>query len=151
MSWRDIIEEALSAETDECILWPMATRNGYGTFQRGRGKNVYAHREVCTLAHGVPASPDMQAAHRCGNHACINRRHLRWATRAENEHDKKAHGRSNDGERQGSSVLTEDDIRGIRALWSRGRHTQQEIADLFNTHQGQVSMIVNRKAWKCVS
>ena len=89
---------------------------------------------VCILAHG-PRPPDRPlVAHSCRNgrntFSCCNPAHVRWATYAENEHDKIDHGVSNRAERNGRAKLTAADVVEIRRLHAEGRK-QQAIADEF--------------------
>ena len=88
---RAFLEEAVSSQTDECIIWP------FGTITDSKGKKYGmlriddkirgAHREVCKRAHGDPPLPKAVACHAlkavCGSTLCINPRHLRWGTKSE--------------------------------------------------------------------
>jgi hypothetical protein len=60
----------------------------------------------------------MDAAHRNGDRQDNRPENLRWATRAENEYDKRALGRANIGDRNGQAKLTEDAVVRIRRLAS---------------------------------
>lgn len=85
------VEEALLTETDECILWPYSKdSDGYGWCLL-EGKSRAVHRYVCEKEHGPPEGDSNQSAHSCGIPNCINKKHLRWATRSENMMDKHIH------------------------------------------------------------
>lgn len=86
------IKEALDEETDECVLWPYARdTNGYGQIRRS-GKTISVHRFVCTATHGAAPFARAVVGHTCGNGhlGCINPRHLRWITQAQNVREAKA-------------------------------------------------------------
>ncbi len=82
----------------------------------GVGKRKYVHRLVCEAFNGPSPAPKMHAAHANGDPADNRPCNLRWATVAENERDKVAHGRANIGSRNGQSTLTEEQVSEIRAL-----------------------------------
>lgn len=91
----EFLRRAVGDDHDECVLWPFTQySNGYGSVWH-EGRLWGAHRLACRLRHGEPSDPQLQAAHKCGNKLCINPRHLRWATQAENEQDKLKHGTAN--------------------------------------------------------
>jgi hypothetical protein len=85
------VEVALSSDLETCIIWPYSKdSDGYGwALLDGMTRSV--HRYVCEKEHGPPIGERNQAAHSCGEPACINRKHLRWATRSENMMDKHEH------------------------------------------------------------
>lgn len=140
-------EVVLTYEGDDCLIWPFAKAGkGYGVITQD-GKQVLVHRIVCKDAHGEPPTPEHEVAHSCGNGygGCVAKRHLRWATRAENIADKRIHGTMARGERQGASKLKEDDIRAIRRM--AGRRSQRQIAGIFNVSQRQVGRIIRDLSW----
>jgi hypothetical protein len=74
---------------------------------------------------------------------------LRWGTRADNHKDAFRNGkRSNRGEKNPRSKLTQSDVDSIRAMYSSGGLSQSEIALMYNVKQTLVSMIVLNKIWK---
>ena len=88
------IEYAIAAQTDDCIEWPFSfIRSQWGSRPTISiaGNTEYVERIVCERAYGPPPTPEHMAAHapiRCHNSLCINHRHLRWATNAENQADR---------------------------------------------------------------
>lgn len=86
---RTFVAAAINFDQDECLLWPFHIgKTGYGRF-RVDGKMVLVHRYVCESVHGP--SHGLEAAHSCGIGRCVNPKHLRWATPAENAKDKQIH------------------------------------------------------------
>lgn len=107
------------------------------------GKKYLLHRLIALTFLGAP-SEGQEVAHGDGvrtNNAIAN---LRWATRAENFSDKKAHGTDNAGERHPLAKLTDDQVRDIRS----SPRLQRELAEEYGIHQSHVSMIRSRRAWK---
>ena len=141
------LEEAITRETDDCIEWPFSRNGlGYGTVIID-GKTMTAPRAVLERAKGPPPHPKSQAAHLpevCHNPACINLRHLRWASPQENAADRNLDGTANTGERAGPSRLTTEQVLRIRADPRR----QALIAKDYDVSQGTVSGIKSRRTWR---
>lgn len=142
----ELFKRLVRRQTDGCIEWPRALRNGYGTVNVNRSR-VYVHILACTHAHGDRPTPTHEAAHSCGNKACMNPRHLRWATRAENEADKLAHGTHNRGERQGRSKLSERDVRQIRSEYGAPGVSFATLAARYGVSRSAIQGVISRRAW----
>lgn len=134
---------AAGTSTEECIEWPFFRNpDGYGQLAH-KGKSYNAHRLVLILASGPPPGPGLDAAHAplvCHNRACVNPRHLRWATKAEQSSDMVIDGTR---ENQRRTKLTETAVRQIRA---DGR-VAREIAADHGISAGYVTQIKHRTTW----
>jgi len=148
-SRRRSIDAAVTSDTDECIVWPHARfGDGYGRF-RFHGKELSAHRAVLILVTGKDPA-DLEAAHdpeTCSDRGCINPRHLRWATHAENMDDILIAGtRPTGGDAVFSNKVTEAQVHAIRAASAAGA-SSTEIAARFPISATQVRRIVRREQW----
>lgn len=122
-------------------------RGGYlavSLWQNNKGRLIPLHQVVAYTFCGPRPSPSHVVAHRDGNKLNNDASNLRWATRQENEHDKIAHGRTNRGERNGQSKISDADARAVIAAYASGQK-QQVIADRFGIDQSHVSNIVRGK------
>lgn len=139
---------ALDAETDDCILWPFAKNEytGYAGFTL-KGVQHAMHVFVCRSAHGPKPTPKHDAAHRCGNRICANKRHVRWATRQENIDDMLAHGTRKYGEDHQSAKLTLEQVREIRRLRAGGA-LLRELAAQFGMSRGGIYHITSGDRWR---
>jgi hypothetical protein len=142
----DILRELMALETDECIDWPAGQASrGYGALHLA-GKKWRANRLACVLAHGPAPADRPHAAHSCGRPICVNPRHLRWASPAENSRDRLNHGTYLRGTRAPRNRLTEDDVRAVRKMIASGL-THREVAQRFGVHLGTVTSIINGSNW----
>lgn len=140
-----------SHQEQECLTWPFAKyHNGYGKIQVNGSSNM-ASRMMCVIAHGEPPTPLHEAAHSCGNGhlACVNPRHLRWATVMENQADRTMHGRDCPGEKNGRAKLTMKQVERIRAL--RGVVRQVDLAVEYGVNQPTISAIQLGRLWSHVA
>jgi hypothetical protein len=142
------VAAAIQSETDDCILWPYGKlKAGYGRFQVD-GVSYNAHRYICEAVYGAP-DKGIYAAHKCGVRACINPRHLYWATPAQNSADKYLHNTYQRGERHGQSILTESDVREILKL--KEKVSQRILAERYGVTQSTISDVHTGRTWGWMS
>lgn len=143
---RDWLRDHVGHQGEECLTWPFAVnRRGYATVAFGGSK--IASRAICILAHGEPPTPDHQAAHSCGNgdQACMNPRHLRWATQHQNMADQIDHGTRAHGDSHGRRKLSSRDVEAIRHLGKT--MLQKDVAAQFGISREQVGKILRGERW----
>ena len=140
------LAEHVGHSGDECLVFPFSRNpNGRGTVtinQRGIG----ASRYMCVLAHGEPETDELVAAHTCGqgHNGCVNPKHLRWATHAENENDKRIHGTLRQGENINTAKLTIQQAAFVKTSKQSG----VSLARQFGITPAAVSSIRTGKNWK---
>lgn len=140
-------ERLVAIEADDCVLWPYAaTDRGYGHFKLN-GIDRSVHVLACERRNGLAPTRRHEVAHSCGTPACMNYRHLRWATHAENMADRVQHGTHNRGELHPQAVLTADQVVEIRRLHDLGE-SQAALGRRFGVSFRTVHLVVHRKAWK---
>lgn len=102
-------------DSDNCLIWPFCrdSSNGYGRLGH-KGKRLWAHRTMCTLANGEPPTTSHEAAHSCGrgHEGCIHPKHLSWKTPEQNAQDRNGHGTAKRHPRK----LTREQAEEIRAM-----------------------------------
>lgn len=132
----------------ECLIWPHARdKQGYGRIKIA-GKMTAVHRAACEYRNGAPSSPDLEAAHSCGNGhlGCCNPLHIEWKTRLENQADKRIHGTARSGPIR---KLTPQDVRAIRSL--RENFTCSDLSARFGVRPATIVDILYGRTWKGVS
>ena len=132
----------------DCWRWTGTTDGkGYGLVWDGRRRaNRYAHVVAWELEYGEPAG-DRVVRHDCDTALCVRPSHLLIGTHADNVADKVTRNRQSRGSQHGIAKLTEDKVLELRALYATGAWSQKRLARHFSIAQGNVSLIVNRKAW----
>lgn len=134
------------------ILKPNAHQNEYlfvglylpGTSQKAKARSV--HSLVLEAFHS-PRPPRMVTRHLDGIRTHNNFKNLKWGTKKENYADSRAHKTNCQGERNGYSVLTEENVKAIKALRASGQ-TLKVIGSIFKTHWSNVWLICKGETWK---
>lgn len=144
----EFVQKAASFDQDDCLIWPFSrNQDGYGKIRLG-GKTFIVSRLVCEMVHGQAADTRMVAAHSCGKGhlGCVNPKHIRWATHAENMADMSAFGNHTRGSRNVQAKLTDDDVREIRASYGTSA-SQAELAHRFSVSGATISRAANGLSW----
>lgn len=105
----------------------------------------YAHRLAFQMENGE-VYPESVIRHSCDHPNCVNPQHLFIGSHADNVADTVAKRRHQFGMRHYKSVLTNDDVRAIRA-------SNKNLGDLsrqFGISRGGILKIRNRESWKHV-
>lgn len=130
---------------EECLIWPFSRgSNGYGQITVDDA-TLTVSALACAEVHGARPSDLHEAAHSCGNGklGCVSPKHLRWATRSENQADRVLHGTDSRGEKSGTAKLTEAAAREIASSSLK----IAELAERFGISEAQVSRIRNGQRW----
>lgn len=105
------------------VMRQFRDRDGYMRISlRGTGgrKQFFVHRLVALSFVGCPPSENHQVAHNDGSKDNNHFTNLRWATPAENQGDRLAHGTDCRGEKHGKSVIADKDVEAIRVQFAFG-------------------------------
>ena len=141
----------MSAPCEEHAL--ARDRQGYArtSFE---GQLTGLHRKIYCQSRNVPLASiaGLVVRHTCDNPRCIEPTHLLLGTSADNNRDRAARGRNADrhGEAHPRSVLKEPQVREIRELYGAGKFTQSQLAARYQCTPSNISLIVNRRAWRKV-
>lgn len=136
-----------------CLLFS-GGRSGNGYRYIGVGSDVVmgAHRLVWIARHGaIPAGKIVM--HHCDVPACMEDRHHRLGTKADNSADMVAKGRAGDtrGERSGKAILTESQVREIRARHAAGDGTPASLGAEYGVARETVYHVIRRRRWAHVA
>lgn len=140
--------------TSQCWIWTGPIRkDGYAHIYLD-GKMMLVHRLAWILTNG--SIPDgLFVCHKCDNRACINPAHLFLGTHLDNMRDMAEKGRAVpsycNGERNGQSKLTIEQVVEIRRLRKETSLTLRSIAKKFGVGPMQIHRIANDQNWKCYS
>lgn len=149
--WRPTLESRLHFFTDDrphadgCHRWTgYRSDQGYGVINVDR-KPRLVHRVVWELANGADAS-GLVIRHLCSHPWCVNPRHLRAGTHADNVRDKVIAGRQAKGSGNGRAKLTEEVVRDVVRRLASGER-KSVLAREFGVSERALRFIETGKAW----
>lgn len=136
-------------EHEGCWLFSGPTQNNFHGRAYYEGKYWQAHRLAYKLTYGsIPEGKFV--LHKCDVGFCVNPNHLFIGTQQDNVADMIAKGRARFsciGINNGRATLTENQVREIRELHSRGI-SNLELVNKFNTTENVISKIVTYRTWR---
>lgn len=136
-------------DPEDCWEWTWGRANaGYGCMCFKGGRILYTHRIAYALTYGeIPRG--LLVIHTCDNPPCVNPAHLEIATNRENILDAKEKGRLAKGEKHGSHVLSEKQVRWMLHLLNLG--TPMKCLMLrYNVSRQTIQDIKYDRAWRHV-
>lgn len=152
-------------KTTNCWLWGgKPDVYGYGRIYIDGTKHK-AHRFSWIVANNSPIPQNMQILHDCpggDNPLCVNPKHLRLGTNADNMRDRKRKGRyatgnahplrknpekAARGEEHAKTSFTNKDIIEIRKMYDTGKYSHPQLGKMFKCSHSTIGRIVNRKVW----
>jgi len=128
---------------------PGHLKNGYLQVALSRGGKRFqkkVHHLVLEAFVGVRAH-GQETRHKNGIPSDNRLDNLCWGTHSENYQDRVRHGTDNRGDRNGPSILTDDDVKDIVALLRTTDQSQEQIAKTFGVTQGTIAHINNGRSW----
>ncbi len=140
---RETFERLSTIDSDECQIWPYSLCEGYGNIRISL-KKIGVHRLSLMNHEEPPDDGKYFAAHKCGNRACLNPKHLYWATQLENSQDKYLHDTVPFGNKSCHAKLSEQEVWEV--FHATGR-PQTAIAKTYGVTQSTVSRIKNKMNW----
>lgn len=137
---------------DACWPWARSVNTkGYGQIMF-HGKRTYAHRAAWVITNG-PIPEGLCVCHTCDNPSCCNPRHLWLGTKAENNADRAAKGRSRKygavGTTNPNAKLTEGQVVMARRRYADGAHIAA-LAREYGVSSCVMSKVVHRLRWQHV-
>lgn len=145
--WQKVVK------SDGCWGWSGALSHaGYPVLGDGAARVMYGHRFSYELAHGsIPTG--RYVCHSCDNRACTNPAHLFAGTAKDNMQDCVRKGRLTNGSRPGelhsNAILTEQDVRDIRAALLVGEKSSS-LQEKYGVSKSNIQSIKHRRSWKHV-
>jgi hypothetical protein len=143
--WQKVI---LVDDSHSCWEWQgYRQKRGYGIIGEMK-RQILTHRCSWALTYG-PVPDGKMVLHHCDNPPCVRPNHLFLGSQKDNSDDMIAKGRNRQprGENSAHAVLTEDDVRSIRA-WVVSGAKMAEVATLYGVSLGCICHIIAGRSWR---
>lgn len=134
------------------FLKPDIDKDGYRIVRLGKnGKAYKVHRLVLRVFDGPAPANKPIARHLDGDPSNNSLHNLKWGTNEANWRDRKKHGRTNSskGEKNGTALLTNDEVREIRSLKIK-RGTIPKLAKRYRVRPYVIADVVNGRTYSSV-
>lgn len=148
----NVFSNHASNSSNNCWAW----NNDLLSYGRISIKGVLylVHRIAWVVYHKDDLLPDELILHHCDNPGCINPAHLYKGSHSDNRQDAWDRDRFDRSmyavdhgikaaKGQGKKVLSDMEISKIRELYTTGKYTQYELADMFESSQGVVWHVIH--------
>ncbi len=122
-----------------------SSNGGYPQTKHNR-KTVSIHRFIYEALRGRTLT-DIVLRHSCDNKQCINPKHLKPGTHADNVKDRVLRGRTATGEQNGRAKLNENSVKVIL----NSSLAQKDLADIFGVDPKVIYDIRRRNTWRHVT
>lgn len=147
LSLKERIDRYSKKRSNGCIEYTgYIEPTGYGSI-RFKKQRYKAHR-ASWIAHNGEIPDGLLVLHTCDNPKCINIDHLWLGTQKENQEDMTRKGRGRFGEKNGRAILTEQQVRDIRANASNPIITRAYLAEYYGISLGCLDGILYGNKWK---
>lgn len=114
----NFLSDAISSNTQECILSPYSRNKGGYSRVNIKGKTILSHVFVLESVSKKKLKINNEVIHSCGNGhlGCVNPKHLSWGTREQNVKDAILHG----SKHSGSKKFSDREVSEMRKLLKEG-------------------------------
>jgi HNH endonuclease len=135
-------------EATGCWEWQRYRKpSGYGTLSVNGESWIHAHRASYEAFVG-PIGEGLWVLHRCDNRSCVNPSHLFLGSSQDNVDDRNRKARQPRGDEVGTSVLTWDKVREIRARFAAGGCSYKGLGDEYGVNGTTIKNVVFGVHWK---
>lgn len=145
-----VLRNLIKIKTDECVLWPYGTSQGYSIVTVGASghRQRQGHIVSWEITNKRKTPRGMDICHTCDVRLCINPRHLFIGTRQDNVDDAVKKMRHQHGSKHSNAQINEDIVKEIRAM--QGIRTV-DMARIFGVTEEVIYQVRTRKTWRHVA